>query len=57
MFVAVDGLNLFHALRDQDNGALNLNLVGICQVFAKNLDCDDLKISYFTAMAGHLALK
>jgi uncharacterized LabA/DUF88 family protein len=54
MFVAVDGLNMLHALRAQDSGTTNLDLMGICQVFAKNLNCADLRIAYFTALAGHL---
>jgi uncharacterized LabA/DUF88 family protein len=55
--VLVDGLNLFHALREQDAQNLDLNLSALSKTLTGVNDDVLIKIFYFTSVTKHLGSK
>ena len=55
--VLVDGLNLFHALREQDSQNLDLNLNALSKTLTGVNDDLLIKIFYFTSVTKHLGSK
>jgi hypothetical protein len=55
--VLVDGLNLFHALREQDPQTLDLDLHSLARTLSGVSETTPIKIIYFTSVAKHLGSK
>lgn len=55
--VLIDGLNLFHALREQDANNLDLNLKALCKTISGVREDSLLRIYYFTSVTKHLGSK
>jgi uncharacterized LabA/DUF88 family protein len=55
--VLVDGLNLFHALRDQSDQDQNLNIRKLCEALGGANVTREIEMIYFTAVTKHLGSK
>ena len=54
MLVCVDGLNIFHALRDLDEDLLRIDLMALSKFIADGHGISEVRVQYFTAKIRHL---
>jgi uncharacterized LabA/DUF88 family protein len=57
VLVLVDGLNLFHALKELDPEKENVDLLGLCQTLVRDPNQVISEIIYFTSITKHLGSK